>query len=584
MHKDEAVLRRNTSLVAQPPEARSMLDGKLAAAHGKIEKKFLEGGAVLVSIIDILKRLIGALDQLTSALDGETTNQTIAGIKATAGELGGLANFELARHTRFEQLAASSKLMQDSVSDMRETMRYLRTLATTAKIAGAGLAEFAGFADEIRERIQSGSNEVDEFGVRLTAIRAQLEKARAFSRNISRDYCETVPRIVGKLEHDAGQLAAQHRDLVKIANEVKGLARGVQGKVATVLSALQIGDITRQRIEHIRTSFEMFDAFRQSAEGAALGEDALARVDEAISHLAAAQMDETLADFQRACHKVLENMRRFVDDARDIMALRDEMHKASGGEGKNILSGLEANIAAASKLVFDVEGTSNDADEVAQSTSRTASSLLQGIEVIRSIKIDIHYMALNSNLRCSKLGHEGRSVNVISGELRIFAEKLEDPANKVLEQLQVFEKAAESFNGDQNAARRNISEPLNAALDAIRRVSGRMDESIAEFEREGQEVFTKVSAAIGTLDFESELGDVLQDCVESSWSIADLNSSDISDIRGRLGEFTNRIFRIYTMASERDIHRRFFPVEAAAEAIPQPAPVDDEALFEDALF
>lgn len=561
-----------------------MLDGKLAAAHGKLEKKFLEGGAVLVSIMDILKRLIGALDQLTGALDGETTNQTIAGIKATAGELGGLANFELSRQQRFEQLAASCKLMQDNITDMRETMRYLRTFATTVKIAGAGLAEFAGFADEIRERIQSGAKEVDEFGVRLTAIRAQLEKAKAFSCDISRDYCETVPVIVGELEHDAGQMTAQHRNLVKIANEVKVLARGVQGKVATVLSALQIGDITRQRIEHIRTSFEMFDAFRDSTEGAALGEEGLARIDGAISHLAAAQMDETLTDFQRECRKVLENMGRFVDDARDIMALRDAMHTASGGQSKNILSGLEANVAAASKLVFDVEGTSNEADEVAQSTGRTASSLLRGIEVIRSIKTDIHYMALNSNLRCSKLGDEGRSVNVISGELRIYAEKLEDPANKVLEQLQVFETAAESFNGEQNAARRNISEPLNAALDAIRQVSDRMDESIAEFEREGQEVFTKVSAAIGTLDFESELGDVLQDCLESSWSIADLSRGDISDIGGMLGEFSNRVFRIYTMASERDIHRRIFPVETGAEAVPQPSPVNDEALFEDALF
>lgn len=583
-HKEIVVLKKNTSQMMATSADRTGLDGKLGAAHSKLEKKFLEGGAVLISIIDILKRLIGSLDTLTGALDGQTTNETIANIQATAKELGGLTGFELSRQERFDRLAASCKLMQESVGDMRETMRYLRTFAITVKITGAGLAEFAGFADEIRERIQSGANEVDKFGVQLTTIRTQLEKARTFSGKISKDYCDVIPKIVRELEQDANRVAEHHRNLVKIANEVKGLARSVQGKIASVLSALQIGDITRQRIEHIRTSFEMFEEFRRSEEGSAFDAEAIARIDGAISHLAAAQMEETLTDFQRECRKVMQNMGSFVDDARDILALRDDMHRQSDSEGRNFLSGLEANVAAASKLVLNVEGTSNEANDVASSTSRTANSLLQGIEVIRSIKTDIHYMALNSNLRCSKLGDEGRSVNVVSGELRVFAEKLEEPANKVLSELQVFETAAESFNKEQGAGQGNISEPLNAALEVIHGVSERMDASIADFEREGQEVFSKVSAAISTLDFEEELGEVLQDCLESSWSLADLSTGEISDIAAALGAFSNRIFRVYTMASERDIHRRYFQVDGAAEAPPQAAPVDDEELFEDALF
>jgi len=575
-----------TAIQPRSPTAadRSGLDAKLLAAHGKLEKKFIEGGKVLIAIIDILKRLIASLDALTGALDGQTTSETMAGIRATAAELGNLTGFELTRQQRFEQLASSCKLMQDNVGDMRETMRYLRTFAITVKITGAGLSEFAGFADEIRERIQYGTNEVDKFDVQLMTIRQQLEQAKSFSGSISRDYCNTVPTIVSELEHDAGHVAEHHKKLVAIANEVKGLARGVQGKIATVLSSLQIGDITRQRIEHIRTSFEMFAEFSNSDEGRALGAAELARVDGAISHLAAAQMDEILSDFQRECRTVLENMGRFVDDARDILALRDAMHQQSGGDGKNVLSDLEANIAAASKLVVNVEGTSNQANDVALATSRTVSNLLAGIEVIRSIKTDIHYMALNSNLRCSKLGDAGRSVNVVSGELRVFAEKLEDPANVVLEQLQIFEAAAEIFSSEHGAAQGNISQPLNAALEAIHQVSSKMDAAIGEFEREGQEVFSKVSAAIGTLDFESELGDVLKDCLENSWSIADQSSGDIAGLGEGLDALSKRIFRTYTMASEREIHRRFFPVDMVVEAAPQAAPADDEELFEDALF
>ena len=563
---------------------RAELDAKLSAAHSKLEKKFLEGGAVLVAIMDILKRLIGSLDNLTGALDGKTTSETIERIQATARELASLPQFELSRQQGFDKLAATCKAMQNSVDDMRDTMRYLKTFAVTVKITGAGLAEFAGFADEIRERIQSGSDEVNKFATQLGAMYQQLSGARVFSGNISKNYGDVVPKIVYELEHNAGKVAEHHKSLTVIANEVKALARGIQGKIATVLSALQIGDITRQRIEHIRTSFVYFDEFRASAEGMAMGEDAVARVSGAISQLAAAQMEETVADFQRDCRKVLETMSRFVDDTRDILALRDQMQRESDGGGSNFLTGLEVNVAAASKLVGNVHETSQQADGVAKSTGATAQTLLQGIEVIRSIKTDIHYMALNSNLRCSRLGDEGRAVNVVSAELRFFAEKLEAPADTVLGELQQFEQAAGSLSQTREGGDTDISQPLNDALTAIRQVSARMDSNIREFEREGQEVFTKVSAAIGTLDFESELGDVLDDCVRTANELADLAEGDISDVATAIAGLSNRIHKVYTMVSERDIHRQYMPMDVVQAAPVAAKTGTDEELFEDALF
>lgn len=578
------MLKRDATQRANTMADRAMLDNKLAAAHSKLEKKFLEGGAVLVAIMDILKRLIGSLDTLTGALDGQTSTETIERIQTTARELARLPTFELSRLKGFEALAGICKAMQDSIADMRDTMRYLRTFAVTVKITGAGLAEFAGFADEIRERIQSGSDEVNKFAAQLAAMHQQLSGAKVFSGNISKNYGNVVPQIVHDLEHNAGKVAEHHRNLASIANEVKALARGIQGKIATVLSALQVGDITRQRIEHIRSSFVFFDEFRASAEAAELGEDALARVDGAISQLAAAQMAETVADFQRDSRKILETMSRFVDDARDIMALREQMHRKSDNGNSNFLSGLEQNVQAASTLVGSVSETSTQADGVARSTTATAQSLLAGIEMIRAIKTDIHYMALNSNLRCSRLGDEGRAVNVVSGELRFFAEKLEEPANKVLAELQRFEGAAGALSQDKGEGGMDISQPLNQALTAIHQVSERMDAGIGEFEREGQEVFTKVSAAIGTLDFESELGEVLDDCVRTADGLADLAQGDISDVAAAVSGLSNRIFKIYTMVSERDIHLAYLPMDAVEEA-PVAAKIEsDEDLFEDALF
>jgi hypothetical protein len=168
--------------------------------------------------------------------------------------------------------------------------------------------------------------------------------------------------------------------------------------------------------------------------------------------------------------------------------------------------------------------------------------------------------------------------------LRFFAEKLEEPANKVLGELHHFEAAAGALNQDRGAGSQDISLPLAEALSAIRQVSAKMDADIQEFEREGQEVFTKVSAAIGTLDFESELGEVLDDCVATADELADLAEGDITDLGAVVEGLGSRIYRIYTMASERDVHQAYFPMLAVETASAASATASDEDLFEDALF
>lgn len=568
-----------------PPAARAGLQAKLMAAHGQIEKKFLDGGTVLISIMDILNRLIGSLDRLTGSLDETTTSETMAGIAATAKELGTLPDFEDGRQKGFIELASVCRAMQGSIGDMRETMRYLRTFAISMKITAAGLDDFVGFADEIRERIQSGESEVNRFAKQVQDMHGQLEKAQEFSTKILKEYSDVVPRTVADLSGNTARISEHHGRLAELAHEVKQLARGVQGKITSVLSALQIGDITRQRIEHIQSMFQLFDEFLEG-EGASLAESERVRIGDVIKQLAAAQMEETCADFQRECRNIHSNMARFVDDTREILRLRDGMTDRQEGSGENVLKALETGVAAAVGLVAGVQDTSRQADAVAQSTSETAQSLLRGIEVIRTIKTDIHYMALNSNLRCSRLGDEGRSVNVVSAELRIYAGKLEVPADAVMNELQRLEMAAGAFSSDRGAGSGDIAGPLSEALDSIRGVSGRMDAGIEELAREGQEVFTKVSAAISTLDFESELGDVIEDCVSHSAGMANPHLVDISDLADSVADLGGRIFKLYTMAQEREIHLGFLPAAAGAFAAAPAtaAPASDEDLFEDALF
>ncbi|WP_082930572.1 chemotaxis protein [Rhizobium bangladeshense] len=558
----------------------------LESARSQVEERFLEGGSVLLSVMDVLNRLLNSLESVAKALDDKEASDTSADLRATVESLTALPVIEENRQQALISLAQTGRELRKHVADMQETMRYLRTFAVTVKITGAGLAEFAGFAQEILERIYSGTDEVNRFAAHLDSLEKEVKLAASFGANISKSYADTVPAVAGALRDDAAKITEHRKNLGVIAREVGAIARGVQSKVSATLSALQIGDITRQRIEHVQAIFSLLDDFLAGEDGARLDAGARQRLQNVVHHLTAAQISDMCVNFQRDSENVVKTITSFDHDMREILKLRDQMGTESGEAGGNFMRALEASVSAAHEIVKQVDTASRQADQVSHSTIGTAAKLSEAIANIRAVKTDIHYMALNTNLRCSRLGEEGKSINVVTAELRIFAGKLDESADAIVNGLPALEAAAERVAPATDAAAGGLGESLTFAVGNIRSAANVMENELKVLAENGREVATKIGLLIGKLDFQHELGDVLARCADVLKGVAGTDGSDISDLAETIAPLDRKIFRLYTMVQERSIHRDIIP--ASEESIPAPAETakaeNDEDLFADALF
>ncbi|WP_170967740.1 chemotaxis protein [Rhizobium phaseoli] len=559
----------------------------LESARGRVEERFLEGGTVLLSVMDVLNRLLNSLEGVTAALDNGEQSDTGADLRATVESLTALPLTEENRQQALVSLAQTGRDLRKYVSDMQETMRYLRTFAVTVKITGAGLAEFAGFAQEILERIYSGTDEVNRFAAHLDSLDKEVKLAAAFGASVSKGYADTVPAVAAALRDDAAKIAEHRKHLGVVAREVGAIARGVQSKVASTLSALQIGDITRQRIEHVQATLSLLEEFFAGEEGAKLDAGARKRLQNVIHHLTAAQMSDMCVNFQRESGNVVTTIASFDHDMREILKLRDQMSGASGESGSNFMRALESSVSAAHEIVRQVDTASRQADQVSQSTIGTAAKLSEAIANIRAVKTDIHYMALNTNLRCSRLGEEGRSINVVTAELRIFAGKLDESADAIVTGLPALEAAAGRVAPATDAGA-GLGESLTSAVGNIRSAADMMEKELKVLAENGREVATKIGLLIGKLDFQRDLGEVFARCADVLDEAAGTEVADISDLAEAIAPLDRKIFKHYTMVQERNIHRDIIPAcaeSAAAPASAEPAKIEnDEDLFADALF
>ncbi|KJF66249.1 hypothetical protein [Rhizobium nepotum] len=560
---------------AEASDPQAYLTARLATAQSRIEKTFLEGGSALVSVMDILNELIAILDRMTGSMDSDTADAAMANMQKTIEDMIRLPEAEQVRQAAFVEMSTLCKSANGHVDDIRETIRYLKTFAVTVKITGAGIAEFSSFAEEIRERIHFGGTEVGKFAQYLDLMDKQLATARNVSSVIGADFEATIPGIVSGLKTNSGRIGEQHRAMTGMAAKVKTVAQRVQGKIAATLSSLQIGDITRQRVEHVQMALSLFDDYLNSKEAKALNAAETDALCDTVFEMVSAQIDELATTFQQDCRKIFAGIASFADDAATILSLRDTLVEDAANDGGSALQLLEKGITRACDLAGRVQEGMADANAVVSSVTGTAQDLLHGIEVLRSIKTEIHYMALNLNLRCSKLGDEGRSVNVVSGELRVFADKLESPADSIVADLHRIENVIGNLmTADRSAG--DLPEPLNDALEAISRAKGQMEMGLDDLATEGQAVFSRISAAVIKLDFESELGDVLNECRQVAGELVSGDAPDISAFAEKIQPFSARIYKLYTMAQERDVHLRYLPADlASGQKEPASAPVQD---------
>jgi hypothetical protein len=337
--------------------------------------------------------------------------------------------------------------------------------------------------------------------------------------------------------------------------------------VAAALSAMQVGDMTRQRIEHIQSAIGLA-ADRFGPAWHASGP---------FCAMLSAQMDDTIGEFESQTRRLTENIRDLSGDAADIMRLR-EMAARGEEHGATPIDALDASVSQTLTMVRHVEAASRQSGTLSRAASAAGKAMAAGVDAIRTIKLEIQYMALNTNIRCGRIGDKAAPIKVVTVELREFAARLDAAADSIINGLlRLNDIAGRLADGDAEGTH-SLGERLEAATDSIHAASTAVERNVAIVSREGSAASEKIASLAQTLDFSRGLGDLLSQCAELLATPEGGNAPETHLPGDAIAELSDLIYRLYTMETERVVHRRFLPAPdtATAAATAQNAIADDE--------
>jgi hypothetical protein len=566
------------------------IGARLEAARQVVETRFLEAGDVLSRAVDGVGSLIAALDAIRANLDAETVATTTGELVQAAETLKSLPQSLDARRDRVGELVKFSDGLGGRIAEMRQHLAYLRVFAINIKITSGGIAaagpEFAIFAQEIYDCIEMGGAQLDALNNDLMGLDQTLRGALTHEQHLAKSCADLLPAVPDALTASAAAIADHHARIASVAVSVAAIARDVQKKVGGGLAALQVGDSTRQRIEHVQAGLKFLE---EAAEIGALAPEPRARAHAFVHRLLGALLTAMAEDFHREVARINHNVIGMAADASELLRLRDLASGQGDGTEANFLRNLEGNVGQALGLVGDMTAGERAAEEVSRSAAVSARELTERIAGIQNIRADVQMMALNTTLKCSRIGETGKPLGVIAIELRAHAIHLENSAALTTTSLEGLFNAAEAL-GQGEAGRAGedgkaaaAATVLSGAVARIGKAGDGVDSALDAVARLGANVVDLLRRAAERSDLHTQIGSVLDAAANQLLDMAGDDEIVTDDIAAALHPIMARLVKQYTMAQEREVHRALTEGLAQSPAteveIIAPPLVEDDVLF-----
>jgi hypothetical protein len=226
------------------------------------------------------------------------------------------------------------------------------------------------------------------------------------------------------------------------------------------------------------------------------------------------------------------------------------------------------------------------ADCAAATTGRAAveavEALTRRIAALQSIKTDVQQMALNTTLKCARIGDPGKPLSVIAIELRVHAGLLEGSSQRTLVTLEQLSADASSMIEDETGS--SAGTALTKATQRMRTVNATVETDLSALAQQGEAVVRALGDAAKRLDFDVEIGAA----IDAATALLDQPSGDASAVDSEtLTRILQSIAKSYTMKQEREIHAALtagFNLDTPAQAPPAEAEISEAKVLEAELL
>jgi hypothetical protein len=556
------------------PPLRELRD-RLASCFAPVDAEFLAAGDQLARAIGWLDGIRDGLAALQGTLGGAEVAEAAAALDAAAGAIVGLVAGLEEEAAGVAALEARLGKVGGCIAGLVQVTRGLAQLSVNSAIVSSGIAgqgsDLLDFAAEIRtllkaaEEVIRGCSQAQEVAVR------KLGQVAVAHADFRRRQGPLLRDVAARIRRGLGEVSARQDKARHAAGTLRDRAGRVAAATSASVASLQVGDSTRQRIEHV---VDGLDALASGLDGHPEPWcDALSRRDrDALAGRGAALQAALLRgageSFGAEVARIAAALAQLGDDARGMVDLGATLFGSGGAAAGSFLTSLERDLDLASTLLADAAARRQEVDGAMAEIDGVTATLRDARIAVSNVAIDLRLVGLNAAFRCSRLGPRGVALAAIARELRAQAWQMGEAVDALSAAVEDAVAAGDTVRGAGRAAPalQDTAASMRTSLAALRATGSAMDATIGRLGEDGRHAADSLTAMATGIGAVAQLAGLLQDGAEAlERRTAECAAARPDLVRTRLA----LLHRVpFTMVQERDIARAMgadMPEQAAAE-------------------
>ena len=554
----------------EDPDARlRAIAEELAGPRRILEKVFLQMGEGLAACTTLLGEISAAHEAMPAEFASPAFTAAVRHLEDTRDQVNAMAAAHFGEQDHILELSDMTASVGAPISELRKAVRAISLISTNARIVAASFggnnSDVAAFTSDMAELARSVNEAVGAFSRSYDRLVSSLAAARTANAAFTARHGGTMTHISGEI---TAQLEAVDCHRVQAAAKVverSKLTGEIRSRIGNAVFALQIGDITRQRIEHVEEAFDALEA--SSSDAASCGTFV------AICHLQGMQLDEAIEDFDAGVVDLAATLNQLAQDA--AVVLRDSNEEAATllSAGGSALAMMIADLRAICVLFVEFERTRLGLEKIVDDVAQSVAAMVHHLDSIRTIERQIRLLSFNATIQCGRVDNQeqGRALRVVAEQLRDLSGQTVVAAGAIMTGLKeadtrtrLLMEGRSSLVAEQTTV---LREAAVAAIDMFEAVVGRLRKGAEAMRSIGGRTVQLLGSTAESVSSRQHFSsdwrrtradiDALTEGVRADFDPAAVDPALQTELRAR-----------YTMEDERSVHDKVFGTTSDSAAPP----------------
>jgi hypothetical protein len=438
-------------------------------------------------------------------------------------------------------LSTTAESLRLDLSDLSRVVRTMGIVALNARVIVACIGstdrDLNSFSMDARELVEHAGGLISTMQLTIEKLLVQANQLRKAADILSRALDVNVSKGLTIL---SDQLVLAERWLNTTVSASSGLAQTaerIRSNVVASVMALQTGDATRQRLDHIIDILQAPHSNEQHGLAAAYNE------------LARRQIECAQNDHEACLEQASQMLKRTGDGTTEFLADLAATFANSDSGTKVIQTALQ-----------NLDATISDCLKVQNDFGEKAGKLVEGyLEVIRlsegveDLGNEMHLIGLNAVISCSNLGPEGLPLKETAKQLRDLVGEAKQQRDRLGEKLRAMAEGSEAARQTFEESSQGLDNLLSSDRAHIAELLGNVEAPI----RDLSQVLASEDADLdGTIDVATQIlrkhGQTFADLCTQVLNMAPLQIAP--DPAAFAADVVIQLREKLTMAAERDVH------------------------------